>query len=72
MTAVGDTLLLFGGKMKNGSLSNQLWQYNISGEILAGLCPQFLFSGSVGFRSIHREISMKRNIQGSLRQSYGS
>jgi hypothetical protein len=32
MTAVGDTLLLFGGKMKNGSLSNQLWQYNISGE----------------------------------------
>jgi hypothetical protein len=35
MAAVGNTLLLFGGKMKNGSLSNQLWQYNISGEKFA-------------------------------------
>ena len=28
----GETLLLFGGRMGNGSLSNQLWQYNISGK----------------------------------------
>jgi hypothetical protein len=53
MTAVGDTLLLFGGKMKNGSLSNQLWQYNISGETFeCVLSTFFLFSGSVSFRSI--------------------
>jgi hypothetical protein len=33
MMAVGDTLLLFGGKMGNGNLSNQLWQYNVSGTV---------------------------------------
>jgi hypothetical protein len=39
MTAVGNTLLLFGGKMKNGSLSNQLWLYNISGKTFASALP---------------------------------
>jgi hypothetical protein len=43
MTAVGNTLLLFGGKMKNGSLSNQLWQYNISGEFGGALSTVFVF-----------------------------
>ena len=32
MMTEGETLLLFGGRMGNGSLSNQLWQYNISGK----------------------------------------
>jgi hypothetical protein len=53
MTAVGNTLLLFGGKLKNGSLSNQLWQYNISGEIFLAVVHSCstLYSGSVDFRS---------------------
>jgi hypothetical protein len=41
MTAVGNTLLLFGGKMKNDSLSNQLWQYNIAGETFGSALSTF-------------------------------
>jgi hypothetical protein len=78
MTAVGDTLLLFGGKMKNGSLSNQLWQYNISGEKFASALSTVSVFRIRRFQKhpgLDPEISTKRNIQvlfGNCRSGSGS